>query len=72
MGTLQCQHCFVTAVAETKEEAISLIDHGAQSKKKCSGKDEYCTWSESHREIQGVNSVAPKITTKPAPKKSRK
>ena len=85
MGTLECQVCFITADADTKEAAISNIDHGANSKK-CNGRDENCNWYpkgvpkvvpagdiDPHRPIQGVVKVAATVTTKKsAPKKRSK
>lgn len=81
MGILQCIVCKVTAEADNKETAISLIDHGAKSKK-CTGKDELCNWYpkgipevvlnpevDPKRSIQGV-STKTISTKKSTPKKS--
>lgn len=84
MGTLQCKVCFITADAENKETAISIIDHAAKSKK-CDGKDENCVWYpkglptvelnpevDPKRPIEGVKIAAQVSTKKAAPKKSSK
>lgn len=83
MGTLLCKVCFITADAENKVDAISKIDHGANSKK-CNGKDENCIWYpkgvpevkpdgdiDPKRSIEGVKLVSTIIVKKSAPKKSR-
>ena len=84
MGILQCQVCKNSAVADTKDEALTKIDHSAKSKR-CSGKDELCVWYakgipepeperdiDPKRPIEGVNTSAKlKATDNPAPKKSK-
>ncbi len=76
--------CGITADADNKDAAISAIDHAANSKK-CDGKDENCVWYpngvpdyvpdgdiDPHRSIQGLSTPKIKVSTKSAPKKSRK
>ncbi len=85
MGILLCQHCKNSAVADTKEEAIAKIDHGAKSIR-CSGEDDLCIWYskgipaiepdveiDPKRPFEGLKSPEPKYETKPqtAQKKSK-
>lgn len=43
MGVLICPKCKAMAEDNTKDGAISKIDHASHSKK-CDGKDEGCLW----------------------------
>lgn len=72
MGILYCTVCKNIAEAKTKQDAITLIDHAAKSKK-CSGKDELCEWYpngipvvepdgfiDPKRPIEGISTPAPR------------